>query len=94
MTREESGLLLNELISLYPNLVRQSSSVKTLAELWNEALQDKDYAQIHAALIKYFKNDTKGYVPTAGQLIEIADEDIPFAEPYIDDEHPFLGWDQ
>ena len=86
MTRKESGVFLNELISLYPNLVRQSSPVKMLAELWSEALKNEEYSQIRAALIKYFKNDTKGYVPTAGQLIELTKEE---PDPFLPPDHEY-----
>ena len=75
MTREESGQFLNEMFSLYPNLVRNIGSVKLMAELWSEVLFDQDYAEIRKALQRYFKRDTKGFPPTAGQLIELTVEE-------------------
>lgn len=89
MTKDESGRFLNELISLYPNLIRPQQSVKMLAELWAEALADQDYEKIHAALIAYFKTDTRGFVPTAAQLIEFTEEP---EDPLMPKDHVFMGW--
>ena len=91
MTANETGIFLNELAALYPNVIRKDSNLKLMANMWNEALQDYGYEEIHNALQAYFRNDTKGYVPTAGQLIELIES--KHTEPYLDDEHEFWGYE-
>ena len=70
MTKTETGKFLNELAALYPNVIRKDSDLNLMATLWDEALKDCDYEDIHKALQDYFRTDQKGYVPTAGQLLE------------------------
>ena len=85
MTKEECGKFLNELISFYPNVLRQGTDQRTLFELWNEVLQDAKYTDIHKALIGYFKEDKRGFAPTAGQLIAGGIEDADRESEELDD---------
>ena len=71
MTEKESGKFLNELAALYPNVIRKDSDFELMFSMWHEALKEYKYEEIHEALQTYFRRDTKGYVPTAGQLIEL-----------------------
>jgi len=68
MTREECGVFLNELISLYPSILRPGMNEGRLYALWYEVLEKESFEKTHAALIKFFRADKKGFPPTAGQL--------------------------
>lgn len=88
MTREETGDFLDELQALYPNVVRQDSNLDLMLNLWEEALKEFSYEDIHKALQDYFRSDRKGYVPTAGQLIELT---LPEADPLMPKDHEYWG---
>lgn len=89
MTAKETGIFLNELAALYPNVIRKDSDLKLMANMWNEALQEYGYEEIHNALQAYFRSDSRGYVPTAGQLIELA---RPRSSLTPSSDHEFWGW--
>ena len=89
MTREETGNFLDEIVALYPNVIRKDSDMALMLKLWEEALQDYGYEEIHKALQDYFRNDSRGYVPTAGQLIELA---RPRSSLTPSSDHEFWGW--
>ena len=89
MTREKTGKLLDEIVALYPNLIRGGSDMLLMGRMWDESLQDQEYETMHNALILYFKADTKGYVPTAGQLIEIAEREV--SDPLRPADHEYWG---
>lgn len=90
MTSHDTGIFLNELYALYPNGIRDSSDFALVGSMWEEALKDYEYAEIHTALQKYFQNDTKGYVPTAGQLIELTK---PEEDPLLPKDHEDWGFE-
>lgn len=79
MTKDECGKFLNELISIYPNLLRKEIDLETLANMWFEVLQNEDYTKTHNALAHYFRTDKSGFPPTAGQI-------LPPAKVYMSDE--------
>ena len=89
MTAKETGTFLNELYALYPNGIRDTSDISLTASIWDEALKDYEYTEIHNALLTYFQQDSKGYVPTAGQLIELA---RPRSSLTPSSDHEFWGW--
>lgn len=89
MTKDETGRFLDELVTLYPNSIRKDSNLKLMLKLWEEALKDCSFTDVHQALQAYFKTDTKGYVPTAGQLIDLFEDE---SDPLKPDDHVFLGW--
>lgn len=88
MTKKETGKFLDELAALYPNVIRKDSDLKLMLSMWDEALKDYQYDEIHKALQEYFRSDTRGYVPTAGQLIELT---IPFTDPFLPKDHIDYG---
>lgn len=94
MTRDETKKLLKEITVLFPRFMVNDEDKTMKVDLWAEVLQKEDFKVIHDALVKYSQSSNNGFAPSAGQLIEIAADNVPFTEPYIDDEHPFLGWDQ
>ena len=71
MTREETARFLGEMMNLYPSIERKNEDYRLTVQLWQESLSDFTLEDMHKALINYFQSDTKGYAPTAGQLIEI-----------------------
>ena len=87
MTRQETGKFLDELTTLYPNVLRKEINMGLMGNLWEEALKDYSYKDIHEALQDYFRGDIKGYVPTAGQLIDLIDDGYNSLRP---DDHVFL----
>ena len=88
MTRQETGKFLDELATLYP-MIKRDTDMALMGDLWEEALKDYSYKDVHAALQDYFRSDTKGYVPTAGQLIECIDDKVDYLHP---EGSIFLGW--
>lgn len=86
MTKGETADFLGELMTLYPSIMKSRDDLGKVVELWHESLKDFGLYEIHAALIKYFQTDTKGYVPTAGQLIELTKEE---PDPYVPPDHEY-----
>lgn len=72
MTREETKRLLTEIAQLFPRFVNQDEDKKLKVDLWAEALGEYEYARMHEALMAYVRTESKGYAPTAGQLIDLA----------------------
>ena len=93
MTRDETKKLLKEITLLFPRFMESKEDKTMKVDLWTEVLQDTDYKKTHGALIKYSQTANKGFAPSAGQLLELIDEDVPFSEPYLDDEHEFWGYE-
>lgn len=79
MTQQECGDFLDEMIALYPSMMRPGVDQKMLLGLWSELLVDQEYKKAHNALMRYFREDKKGYVPTYGQL-------FPNAKVYMTEE--------
>ena len=86
MTKGETADFLGELMTLYPSIMKSRDDLGKVVELWHESLKDFGLYEIHAALIKYFQTDTKGYVPTAGQLIELTKEE---PDPDVPPDHEY-----
>lgn len=86
MTKKETATFLGELMTLYPSLMKSRDDLGKVVDLWHESLKDHTLLEIHDALIRYFQTDTKGYVPTAGQLIELTKEE---PDPYIPPDHEY-----
>ncbi len=89
MTVKETAVFMNELVALYPNLIRKDTDPKLMFKLWEEALKDYEYAAIHRALVTHFKTDKNGYAPSIGQLIKLTE---PEDDPFLPKDHVFMGW--
>lgn len=89
MTKKETGQFLDEITVLYPSFVRNDTNMNLVLTMWDEALKRYEYKDMHEALQEYFRTDRKGYVPTAGQLIDLIDDGEDTLKP---DDHEFLGW--
>lgn len=86
MTKKETATFLGELMTLYPNITKNRNDLEKVVDLWHESLSQCELYEIHSALIRYFQTDTKGYVPTAGQLIELTKEEV---DPLIPPDHDY-----
>ena len=69
MTREETKQILMEIEKLYPETEALNTDPAMLLALWAEALADEDYKVVHGCLLRFFKDDTRGYAPKIGQIL-------------------------
>lgn len=67
----EAAKLLAVLDQLYPNAKKATSPVAQ-AKSWALVLRDWSYRQMEAALVAFAANDAKGFPPSPGQLIDVA----------------------
>jgi len=72
MTNEEATKLVYILQAAYPQHYRDFDAGKTrnLVTVWRELLEDYTYEQAAAGLKAFMANDTKGFPPVAGQIID------------------------
>ena len=68
MTREETINILMTIQAAYPNYKPQDKTVAV--NTWCEMLSEYTYQQISTALKAFIANDTSGFAPSIGQLIE------------------------
>ena len=71
MTRGEAAKLLALVHQLYTN-ARAADNQVAQANTWALVLKDWSYSQMEAALVAFAANDTKGFSPSPGQLIDTA----------------------
>lgn len=84
MTRQEASKLVYKIKARYPNAYTKFEAEDMLAavEAWAEDLGHVPFEMVDAALRQFALNDTKGYPPTSGQLMQYIDkavhpEDLP-----------------
>ena len=70
MTREETLKILMGMQVQYPNF--NPKDKRYTLDLWHKAFEDQNYLEISDALMYFFKNDTKGFAPLPGQLLDCA----------------------
>ena len=85
MTREETKMLLTETAHLFPRFANPDEDKKLKVDLWTEALEEYDYESLHAALMSYARNESKGFPPSVGQLIELT------GDPLLPRDHEYWG---
>ena len=71
MTRGEAAKLLALVFQLFPN-AKASDDRSAQASAWALVLDKWSYPQMEAALMAFVANDTKGFPPSPGQLIDAA----------------------
>lgn len=71
MTKKETAQILFLLKEYYPNSI-ESSSLENRVNAWYLVLKDHDYQTIQAAMVAFVATDTKGFMPSVGQLLEKA----------------------
>lgn len=69
MTKKETAQLLFLLKEYYPNSF-ESSNIENRVNAWYLVLKDHDYQTIQAAMLAFVSTDTKGFMPSVGQLME------------------------
>lgn len=72
MTRRETAELLTVLQSNYPDAFRgmSDSCVQAKIALWQQMFADYSKEQVSAAAMAYMATDTKGFMPSVGQINE------------------------
>lgn len=71
VTRGEAAKLLAIVHQLYPN-AKAADSPAAQAGAWAMVLDRWSYRQMEAALMAFCANDTKGFPPSPGQLVDMA----------------------
>ncbi len=71
MTKKETAQILFLLKEYYPNSF-ENSSLENRVTAWHLILQDQPYQLIEAAVIAFVSTDTKGFMPSVGQMKEKA----------------------
>ena len=72
MTKQETAKLIMMVKATYPNSFKETGSdlLEAMVNAWTMLLAEYDYRSVEAAFFAYSKQDTKGYPPAPGQLIE------------------------
>lgn len=71
MTKKETAQILFLLKEYYPNSL-ESSNIENRVNAWYLVLKDHDYQTIQAAMVAFVATDSKGFMPSVGQLLEKA----------------------
>ena len=71
MTKKETAKIIFLLKEYYPNSL-ESSDLENRVNAWYLVLKDNDFQTIQAAMMAFVTTDTKGFMPSVGQLIEKA----------------------
>lgn len=71
MTKKETAQLLFLLKEYYPNSF-ESSTIEHRVTAWYLVLKDHDYQTIQNAMLAFVATDTKGFMPSVGQLLDKA----------------------
>lgn len=76
MNRQEASKLVYKIKARYPNAYAKFSGEDMLAviEAWAEDFEHVPFAMADAALKQFALNDTQGYAPTSGQLMQYIDQ--------------------
>lgn len=72
ITRSEIGKILSEINLNYPERFKNFSQkqMDDLATFWQGIFQDFSFEQVYAGLIAYIRQETKGFAPSPGQIID------------------------
>lgn len=72
MTKNEAAVVVKMISTLYPNEYAKISpeSMKLVVELWAATCEGYSGEQVSAALRQFMANDTSGFAPKPGQLIQ------------------------
>ena len=73
MNTEEASKILSILTSAYPKRVTHDEGMG-LVRLWAAAFSDIPYTEVGEAVIKFIRNDRKGYMPVPGQIYELVED--------------------
>lgn len=70
MTREETKEIIGLIKLQYTNYNADVKILSSLIELWSMVLCDYTYEQVKQGLALFIRQDTKGFAPVPGQIIE------------------------
>ena len=85
MKEQETNKILAIIVEAYPSFRKDRNPVIT-SQLWHETLGGKHYVDVQDALLRYIAEDTRGFPPTPGALLEIVskmegNDDVPALLP-------------
>lgn len=66
----EASKVLAVLNAAYTRNISESDAV-ALVRIWSHIFEDIPYGEVGEAVMDFIKNDTKGYMPLPGQIMEI-----------------------
>lgn len=69
MTKKEVAQIIYILKEYYPRDL-ESTNLETKVEAWYLILKDYDYKLVQNAVVAFVSSDTKGFMPSVGQLVE------------------------
>lgn len=69
MTKKETAQIIYILKEYYPRDF-ESTDLETKVTAWHLVLADYDYKLVQNAVVAFVSNDTKGFMPSVGQLVE------------------------
>ena len=69
MTREETAKIIAIIKEYYPRDI-EATNLKSRIEAWFLALKDYDYKEIQMSVIAFATQDTKGFAPSVGQIVD------------------------
>lgn len=70
MNTIESSKILAVLSAAYPRNICDDDAA-ALVRLWASVFSDVPYSDVGAAVMEFIKQDTKGFMPVPGQILEI-----------------------
>lgn len=70
MNTIEASKILAVLSATYPRNICDDDAA-ALIRLWTKVFEDVPYSDVGAAVMEFIKNDTKGFMPVPGQILEI-----------------------
>ena len=73
MTVDEASKILAVITNAYPRRINHDDGI-CLVRLWAAAFADVPYKEVGEAVMRFIRNDTKGYMPVPGQIYELVVE--------------------
>lgn len=78
MNREEAKTIVHAIVCAYPNY--KPDNLTETVNIWAAMLKDYEYKHISAALKAYILQDTKGFAPSVGQIVDLLSEKSELTE--------------
>lgn len=69
MTKKETAQIIFLLKEYYPASF-ESSNLENRVQAWHLILKDFDYKEAEAAVVAFVSTDTKGFMPSVGQIVD------------------------
>lgn len=78
MNREEAKTIVHAIVCAYPNY--KPDNLTETVNIWAAMLKDYEFRHISAALKAYILQDTKGFAPSVGQIVDMLTEKSEMTE--------------